>query len=86
MQELTSTVTSKGQITIPAEVRQHLGLEQGDKVLFIIEDQGTVRVEVPPYSTIASLRGAAGSLEKPLSWKEMLEIAREDHVQEVIEG
>ena len=85
MKELASTVTSKGQVTIPVEVRQHLGLEQGDKVLFIIEDQGTVRVEAPSYPTIASLRGAAGSLEKPLSWKEMLEIAREDHVQEIIE-
>lgn len=30
--------------------------------------------------TIEELRGIAGSLDKPIPWKEMLEIAREDHV------
>lgn len=31
-------VTSKGQITIPLEVRNSLGLKSGDKVLFIEEN------------------------------------------------
>lgn len=31
-------VTSKGQITIPAEIRKKLHLKPGDKVLFIEED------------------------------------------------
>jgi AbrB family looped-hinge helix DNA binding protein len=31
-------VTSKGQITIPAEIRRKLHLKPGDKVLFIEED------------------------------------------------
>ncbi|MBR5508542.1 MAG: AbrB/MazE/SpoVT family DNA-binding domain-containing protein [Lachnospiraceae bacterium] len=30
-------VTSKGQITIPIEIRRKLGLKEGDKVLFIEE-------------------------------------------------
>lgn len=34
-------VTSKGQITIPIEVRKKLGLRNGDKVLFV-EEQGRV--------------------------------------------
>jgi len=28
-------VTSKGQITIPAEIRKRLGVKEGDKILFI---------------------------------------------------
>lgn len=32
------SVTSKGQITIPKEVRDKLGLKSGDKVVFSIED------------------------------------------------
>jgi antitoxin PrlF len=35
---LTSTLTSKGQITIPQELRQLLELHSGDKVGFAIED------------------------------------------------
>lgn len=31
-------VTSKGQITIPVEIRKRLDLKEGDKVLFIEED------------------------------------------------
>ena len=38
-----STLTSKGQVTIPAEVRRHLGLHPGDHVGFIVEG-GVVRL------------------------------------------
>ena len=34
-------VTSKGQITIPTEIREKLGLKTGDKILFI-EDSGRI--------------------------------------------
>lgn len=34
---LSSTISSKGQITIPQEVRQQLGLKSGDRVEFITE-------------------------------------------------
>ena len=36
----TSTITSKGQVTIPAEMRKQLGLEPGDRVGFIIDAEG----------------------------------------------
>jgi antitoxin PrlF len=75
---MITTVTSKGQATIPLEVRQHLGLEPGDKVDFVIEDDGAVRVRPVRYPTIASIRGFAGSLKRPLSKAEMLRIGRED--------
>ena len=78
--EFLSTITTKGQVTIPAEVRKHLDLKPGDKILFVVEDAGDVRLAAPKYPDIESLRGAAGSLEKPLSWEEMRAIAREDHL------
>lgn len=34
-------VTSKGQVTIPVEIRRKLGLKSGDKVLFL-EDSGRI--------------------------------------------
>jgi antitoxin PrlF len=37
-----STVTTKGQITIPKAVRERLHLEVGDKVYFDVRDDGSV--------------------------------------------
>jgi len=36
----TATVTSKGQITIPIGVRQALGLDAGDRVVFVELEKG----------------------------------------------
>lgn len=36
-------VTSKGQITIPVDIRRKLGVKEGDKVLFV-EDRGRIYV------------------------------------------
>ena len=49
-------VTSKGQITIPKSVRTHLELSSGDKVNFIIDDQGFVQL-APITRHISSLKG-----------------------------
>ncbi|MBI2887745.1 MAG: hypothetical protein HYY02_11115 [Chloroflexi bacterium] len=35
MKEILATITSKGQITIPAEVRRHLGVAKRSKVAFV---------------------------------------------------
>jgi AbrB family looped-hinge helix DNA binding protein len=79
LKEIVMTMTSKGQVTIPAEVRRHLGLQKNQKIALVIEDKGTVRLKVPRYPNVASLSGAAGQLSKELSWNEMRAIAREDH-------
>ncbi|MHB8645361.1 MAG: AbrB/MazE/SpoVT family DNA-binding domain-containing protein [Thermomicrobiales bacterium] len=71
-------MTSKGQVTIPAEIRKQLQIKAGDKLTFVIEDKGKIELRAPIYPTVASLRGAAGSLAKPASWDEMRTIARED--------
>jgi AbrB family looped-hinge helix DNA binding protein len=80
MPELIATVTSKGQVTVPVTVRRHLGLEPSDKVAFVIAPDGTVLVRALRYPTLDSLRGAAGTLKRPLSWQQVREIAREDRV------
>ncbi len=38
----SSTISSKGQITVPQEIRKRLGLETGDRVEFVIEGDRTV--------------------------------------------
>jgi len=49
-------MTSKGQITVPKEVRLKLNLKPGDRVLFIVEDDGAVRMRAA-NKDISSLRG-----------------------------
>lgn len=44
---MTARITSKGQLTIPKEVRRALGVRAGDDLLFEIgDDSGEVRVRV----------------------------------------
>jgi antitoxin PrlF len=78
MKEISSTVTSKGQLTIPAEVRRHLGVDKGNTLTFIINDDGAVALRIPKFLEVASLAGAAGSLKEPLVWDQVRKIARED--------
>lgn len=37
---IESKITSKGQTTIPAEIREKLGLQTGDRIAFIEMDEG----------------------------------------------
>jgi antitoxin PrlF len=53
-----STITSKGQVTIPAEVRRVLGVGINDKVAFQITSKGDVLLTVPRYRTLAELKGS----------------------------
>ena len=57
MQE--STVTSKGQTTLPKEVRKALGLRPGDKVRYVVLD-GEVRI-----LKVRSIAELAGMLARP---------------------
>ncbi len=38
MRELTSTVTTKGQVTLPAEIRRLLRVAPRDRVVFLVDD------------------------------------------------
>ena len=38
----SSTISSKGQVTIPQEIRSRLGLSTGDRVDFVVEGERTV--------------------------------------------
>lgn len=78
--QIVSTITSKGQVTIPMAVRRHLRLKPRDKIVFVVEEEGAVRLSTLRYADIASLRGAAGSLEEPVSWQQVKDIARDDHL------
>ncbi len=55
---MLSTVTTKGQVTIPKEVRDLLHIHPNDKVDFIIEGG---RAVIVPIRTLKDLRGAVAA-------------------------
>jgi AbrB family looped-hinge helix DNA binding protein len=72
-----STLTSKGQITIPKEVRDQMGLKPGDRIDFVKGRTGGFSIR-PINTDFRSLRGIIKSpLGRPITIEEMDEaIAR----------
>jgi antitoxin PrlF len=66
----TATVTSKGQITIPANVRQALQVEPGDRVEFVEIDPGRFEV-VAATRSVTELKGMFGKPKKSVSIEDM---------------
>jgi AbrB family looped-hinge helix DNA binding protein len=57
----TATLTTKGQVTIPKEVREHLGIDTGDRLSFVVQEDGSVMVK--PLTR--HVRELAGLLRRP---------------------
>lgn len=65
-----STVTVRGQTTLPREVRQALDLAPGDRLRYVILDDGQVRLlRTRPVSELAGLLKRAG--QAPVTLEEM---------------
>ena len=78
MQE--SKVTSKGQTTLPRDVRSALGLEAGDTVRYIVEDG---RVQILKARHVSKL---AGMLHRPGQARVSLEVMDKEIVAAAIES
>lgn len=71
----TATLTTKGQTTIPKEVREHLGLRPGDRMRFSIDPDGRVVLEAATLS-VRDLRGILPRPKRPVSLDEMEQAVR----------
>jgi antitoxin PrlF len=65
-----STITSKGQTTIPGEIRRHLKLKVGDRLEFIVEQDGKV-VLVPATVDVRELRGLLAPAPRRVTLEQM---------------
>jgi len=59
------TVTQKGQVTIPAEIRRALGIKPRDQVIFELEDEGKVARIRPAPSKVVRWFGAVTPRHTP---------------------
>jgi len=65
-----ATITSKGQITIPKDIRALLDLHSGDKINFIVQESGEVRF-LPATQDISTLKGIISKPQKAVTVEEM---------------
>ena len=73
-------MSPKGQITIPSEVRQRLGLKPKDKVAIQVGDrQVTI---APAGSALDESYQSIPALATPRTWKEATQIAAEEHARD----
>lgn len=73
--DVAAKVTAKGQITIPKVVREALGIEEGDQVVFRVEGKRAVLARTPNFIDLA------GTVEVPadmrnVAWDQIIREAR----------
>jgi AbrB family looped-hinge helix DNA binding protein len=75
--DVAAKVTSKGQVTIPKEVRDALGITEGDQVVFRVQQHHAVLARTP------NLLDLAGEVDVPAAkrgvpWDTVRKAARQD--------
>jgi len=68
----TATVTSKGQVTIPKDVRVRLGVHSGDRLEFIETEEGLFQI-IAAAKDVRCLKGIIPRPERPVTIEEMKE-------------
>jgi AbrB family looped-hinge helix DNA binding protein len=63
-------MTTKGQVTIPLDVRQRLGLDTGDRIEFVEIENGVFAIK-PATDDVRLLKGLLRKPSKPVSVEDM---------------
>lgn len=72
---LTTTMTTKGQVTIPRDIRKALGVSPGDRVLFTHASDGSVIVSIVPKNVVVTLFGSLASRIRVTDYRKAREAA-----------
>jgi AbrB family looped-hinge helix DNA binding protein len=81
MQEFETTLTEKGQVTIPLEIRRLIGLQPRDKVRFQVEGD-MIKISRASSKLLAGY-GAVPPLQKPEDFQKLREEFEKGVAQEV---
>ncbi len=59
--KIASKVSSRGQVVVPLEFRKKLGIEEGDHLIFSLDGQGFIHLELEKKKSISQVFGALKS-------------------------
>ena len=82
MKAIVATVTQRGQVTIPAEVRRLLGLYPHSQVTFEIDGE-QVRLTSAAF-TLETAYGSVKPLSRPEDFKAVSRAAKGEHVERLL--
>jgi antitoxin PrlF len=84
-QLLSGKLTSKGQLTIPVELRNLLNINEGDRLAFVLDENEKI-IEVQPKIK-KSIRGVMGALKSAnnVYVDEAIDLARAERAKELKE-
>jgi len=68
---ISARISKSGQVTIPAEIREKLGVKPGDVVLWRVDDDGKIEVERVKYK-FEDLIGIFGPLPEGMTMDELI--------------
>ncbi|CAN5143041.1 hypothetical protein BH18ACT4_BH18ACT4_05410 [soil metagenome] len=75
--DAAAKVTSKGQVTVPKAVRDALGINEGDEIVFRVEGNRAVLTRTPDFLALAgAIRVPAA--KRNVSWDEVIRRTRSD--------
>ncbi len=74
---MIAKLTSKGQLTLPMSVRKRLNLQSGDKVQFIIDDEGRALL-IPVKASLLALKGMVPKPKKKVTLADMDEAVEKE--------
>ena len=72
---MEATITSKGQVTLPKDLREALNLSTGDKLCFVLSGKNEVRM-IPKHMPVQKLKGILPAPDLPVSLEQMKQAVR----------
>ena len=79
----SSTISSKGQITVPLEIRKRLGLKEGDRVEFVVDkDRTSIRPARAPENPFVKYIGALPAFSSIREANEWVRALRDEEAEQ----
>ncbi len=77
---VSAKLSSQNQITVPLEVREMIGAQPGDKILFVFGENQEVTVKVKKKESLLDLYGSMPPKgnDEPMEWEKIRKLAREE--------
>lgn len=79
--EITAKLSSKGQLTVPKAVRDALGLDEGDRVVFKVEGNRAVLARTPDFLALAGTV-AVPARQRNAAWDDVIRETRRRRASE----